>query len=147
MPLLICSVFVLTCVLIVSGWPRPHSIFGWPCASLSLVSNCVPVLEIIVRCLSPDWRLSFLYIGVLLTCRSLLLFVLFFSLFSFLCFCGFLFLQIRKSKRSKSAYGLPITSNWQPMRFILFLWPESSDMFNPIYSVSKFTWKSIGLYS
>jgi len=74
-------------ILIVSGWP--HSFFDWPCASLSLVSNCVPVHEIIVRCLSPVWRLSFLYIGVILACRSLLLFclVLFSVLFFlFLCF-------------------------------------------------------------
>ena len=83
---------LLSCyILIVCGWP--HSIFGWPCVSLSLVSNCVPVRKIIVRCLSPDWRLSFLYIGVILAYRSLLLF--YFVLFC-LFFFVFLFFFLQK---------------------------------------------------
>jgi len=85
-------------------------------------------------------------------CFSYLSFVASFLFCSFLCslfsvFVFFFSYKIRKSKRRKSSYGLPITSSWQTMKFILFLWPESSYIFNPIFAVSKDTWKSIGLYS
>ena len=72
--------------------------FDWPCASLSLVSNCVPVHEdsLLIARLALIVSVYRCY-----SCLSFVaFFVLLFSLFSFLCFFVFLFFltKIRKWK-------------------------------------------------
>jgi len=109
----ITHLFCLYCshviILVVCGWP--HSVFDWPCASLSLISNCVPDHEIIIRCLSPGWSLSFLCISVLLTYRSLLLFcfVPFSVLFSlFLCFSFLTKFESPNEENHRTGCRLPL---------------------------------------
>ena len=75
--------------------------FDWPCASLSLVSNCVVVHEnsLLIA------RLA-LIVSVY-QCYSCLcfvaFFVLFFSLFTFLCFFVFLFFFLRKFESGRES--------------------------------------------
>jgi len=94
-------------VLTVSGWP--HSILDWPCASLSLVSNCVPVHESSLLIARLALIVSVYRCSSCLSFVAFFCFVLFSVLYSlFLCFSLFL-TKIRKSKRRKSCTGCQLT--------------------------------------